>query len=249
MDAAPRDPWEFVDLFTGISMAIRSKLDRLDDWGRADGHDGQYRHDVVADEVALPLLHAAGLGVLSEESAGHDVDRPVVAVIDPIDGSTNASMGLPWFATSICAVDADGPLAAVVVNQALGVTYAAVRGDGARRDGARIHPTPCTELSDAIVVLNDLPPHRLGWRQYRVMGAAALDMCAVADGTFDGFMDYGVGLAPWDYLGALLVCREAGAVVEAVGGGSLTPLSHHHRTQLFAAATPELAVELAAAEY
>lgn len=238
------EPAALIDLFDEVATAIRAELDALSDWGRAHGHDSQYTHDVVADEIAVPMLTAAGLGVVSEESPAQDSTNGIIAVIDPIDGSTNASMGLPWFATSICAVDDDGPLAAVVVNQALGVSYRAIRGEGAWRDDARIAPNPTTELADAIVILNDLPPQHLGWRQYRVLGAAALDMCAVADGTADGFVDFGVGLSPWDYLGALLVCVEAGASVGRFAGGDLLDVSPTATVQPAVAATPELLAAL-----
>lgn len=238
------EPAALLDLFAEVAAAIRADLDGLADWGSADGHEGQYQHDVVADAVAVPMLTAAGLGVISEESPPVTTDSGVVAVIDPIDGSTNASMGLPWFATSICAVDADGPLAALVVNQALDVSYTAVRGEGARRDGARIAPAPTTDVSDAIVVFNDLPPRHLGWRQYRVLGAAALDLCAVADGTVDAFVDLGTGLAPWDYLGGLLICQEAGASVTALHGADLVTVDPTARLQPVAAATAELGDEL-----
>ncbi len=76
--------------------------------------------------------------MLSEESGRHHADRPVTVVLDPLDGSSNAARGLPWYATSLCAVDAEGPLAAVVVNQVSGARYEAVRGGGARRDGEPI---------------------------------------------------------------------------------------------------------------
>ncbi len=213
-----------VALFTEIAAEIRTELDSLVDWGKADGHPGQYQHDVVADAVAVPRLVEAGLGVLSEESGSRHLDRELVAVIDPIDGSTNASRGLPWFATSIAAVDRSGVCAAVVVNQALGTVYSATRGGGAWRDGARIACSPCKQLSDAIVVVNDYPP-KLGSRQFRVYGAAALDLCAVADGTFDGFLECGGGLSPWDYLGGVLICEEAGASLGSVDGRDLVTLN------------------------
>lgn len=235
-----------LDLFDDIASGIRDQLDRLHDWGAADGHASQYRHDVVADAVALPRLIDAGLGVVSEESGTHFLDRDIIAVIDPIDGSTNASIGLPWYATSIAAVDGDGLAASLVVNQALGVTYTAIRGQGAWRDGAAISPSLCLELSDAIVVVNDLPP-RLGARQFRVYGAAALDLCAVADGTFDGFADCGVGLAPWDYLGALLVCIEAGAAVGATTETELITTDPAVRVRPVVASTGPVRDELLAA--
>ncbi len=234
------EPAALVELFEDVATAIRAGLDELVDWGRAAGHDSQYAHDVVADEIAVPMLHAAGLGVVSEESPTRDADRPIVAVIDPIDGSTNASMGLPWFATSLCAVDADGMVAGLVVNQAIGVTWTATRGGGAFRDGARIAPSTCTSLDEAIVILNDRPPADLRPRQYRVLGAAALDMCAVADGTADAFADYGTGLKPWDYLGALLVCQEAGVAVGSFSGEELVSASADARRSPVVASSPSV---------
>ena len=228
------EPAALVELFENVATAIRAGLDELADWGRADGHDSQYRHDVVADDIAIPMLLDAGLGVVSEESPTRNTDRPIVAVIDPIDGSTNASMGLPWFATSIAAVDADGLVAGVVVNQALGVTYRATRGGGAFRDGTRIAPSTCDTLEDAIVIINDRPPAGFRPRQYRVLGAAALDMCAVADGTADAFADYGTGLAPWDYLGALLVCSEAGVAVGSFSDEDLVEAAEVRRSPVVA---------------
>ena len=83
-------------------------LGGLDDWGLAGTRPGQYHSDLAADAAALDVLGRAGVGVLSEESGAHDAGREILVVIDPIDGSTNASRGLPWFATSLCALDGDG---------------------------------------------------------------------------------------------------------------------------------------------
>ncbi|MCB1005503.1 MAG: hypothetical protein KDB35_15070, partial [Acidimicrobiales bacterium] len=186
--------------------------------------------------------------VLSEESGRTGPDDGVVVVVDPVDGSTNASRQLPWYATSLCAVDADGPRASLVRNLVTGRTYEAVRGGGAVVDGASAAPTACTNLGEAIVGLSGLPPRHLGWRQFRAMGAVALDLCAVADGTLDGFVDcspdaHGV----WDYLGALLVCREAGVPVVDAMGRELVVLDHRARRTPVAAATAPLLDELVVA--
>ena len=111
--------------------AVAGRARRARRLGAGGTRPGQYRSDLAADEAAVGILSDAGLGVLSEESGLHDADRPLLAVVDPLDGSTNASHGLPWYATSICVLDAEGPLAAVVVNQASGVRYDAVRAGGA----------------------------------------------------------------------------------------------------------------------
>ena len=230
-----------LDILHSVVSAIRRELDVLGDWGPARGHEGQYRHDEVADEVAIALLERAGLGVLSEESGLHHRERDLLVVIDPVDGSTNASRGLPWWATSLCALDADGPLAAVVANQVSGVRYVAVRGAGATCDGQRIAPSGCREMGDALVALSGYPNANLGWSQYRSLGAAALDMCAVASGNIDAFIDCSTHpLAPWDYLGALLVCQEAGAYVAELTGRDLVVREHGPRRIPVAAATREL---------
>ena len=75
--------------------------------------DGQYAVDLDADRACLDRLLSAGFSVLSEESGRQGPsDRPVV-VVDPLDGSTNASRGVPWFGTALCLVDDDGPAVAL----------------------------------------------------------------------------------------------------------------------------------------
>jgi myo-inositol-1(or 4)-monophosphatase len=223
------------------AKAVAGALAGLSDWGPSDDRRGHYKSDLVADEAAVSVLTGAGFGVFSEESGGHHLDRPIVVSLDPIDGSTNAWRGLPWWATSLCAVDSEGPLAAVVVNQATGERFEATRGGGAQRDGKAISPTSCTEVDEAIVAVSGYPADRLGWSQFRALGAAALDMCAVACGQLDAFVDWSFdALAPWDYLGGLLVCLEAGAAVVEPFGLDLGVHKDERRT-IVAAATPELA--------
>jgi fructose-1,6-bisphosphatase/inositol monophosphatase family enzyme len=198
----------------------------------------------VADEAAVAALTRAGLGVLSEESGLHHPDRDLLVVVDPVDGSTNASRKVPWWGTSLCALDAQGPLAAVVVNQASGTCWEAVRGRGARWDGAPILPSSCTTLADAVVGLSGLPPRHLGWGQYRSFGAVALDLCAVASGILDAFLDCGDDAhGPWDYLGGLLVCAEAGAGVADAWSRDLVVRVPTERRTIVAAGTPELLAE------
>jgi fructose-1,6-bisphosphatase/inositol monophosphatase family enzyme len=198
--------------------------------------------------VAVEVLVGHGLGVLSEETGRHHPDRAVTVVVDPLDGSTNASRGIPWFATSLCAVDADGPLAALVINLVDGTTYRAERGQGATVDGRPLKPSGSTELRSSLVALSGYPSRYLGWYQYRALGAAALDLCAVAAGIVDGYLDCSRDAhGPWDYLGGQLVCQEAGALVVDAGGRDLVVLEHPARRTPLAAATPELLAEIVAA--
>ncbi len=217
--------------------------------------DGQYRFDIAAEAAALEVLMKAGLSVLSEESGLREDSRTslrgdehLLAVVDPVDGSTNAHRGIPWYATSLCVLDGDGPLAAVVVDLAHGTRFEAARHGGARKDGVAISPSGCTRMGDAIVAVNGYPRRNIGWDQYRSLGAAALDMCAVAEGVVDAFaVSTGAELGPWDYMGAMLICVEAGAAVSEARGRDLVARGHADRRAPLAASTPELLVQLEAA--
>ncbi len=266
------EPADLLDLFDRLVAETAVALGELDDWGPSGLRVSQYQHDVVADDIIVGGLGEAGLGVLSEES-GLVGDAAVTVVVDPVDGSTNGSRGIPWFAASLCAVDAAGPLAALVVNLATGIRYRAVRGGGARRDRSNliagrglgvapdagpgpgpadgpagsvfadaehIGPSGCDRIEEAIVAFSGLPPKAGPWRQFRTLGAAALDLCAVADGTLDGYVDIDRAHGVWDYLGALLVCREAGVELVDHGGQDLVVLDPEARRGPVAGATPEV---------
>ncbi|HWD25288.1 MAG TPA: inositol monophosphatase family protein [Acidimicrobiales bacterium] len=237
-----------LELCRDVADAIHAALVELDDWSLAGTRPGQYRSDLAADEVAVEMLTSAGLGVLSEESGAHLSERALLAIVDPVDGSTNASRGIPWFATSIAVLDSEGPLAGFVVNQAIGTTYEAVRGEGARRDGKAIAPSGKRALEDSIIGISGFPVEYLGWRQFRALGAVALDLCCVADGTLDAYLDCSKSAhGGWDYLAGMLVCTEAGASFGDTEGRDPVVRTHLERRSPLAAATPELLGEVIAA--
>ena len=123
-----------------------------------------------------------------------------------------------------------------------GCRYDAVRGWGARRDGIEIKRESAPPLEDSLVAISGLPPKNLGWGQFRAFGSAALDLCAVADGRVDGYVDcspdaHGV----WDYLAAALICEEAGVVVADAQGRDLCVLDSDARRTPVAGAGPALA--------
>jgi len=235
---------ELLALFDAAAAAQQAAVATLSAADRRDRTDrrGQYRLDVVADDAVVPVLTTAGVRVLSEESgwSGPD-DAAVTVVVDPVDGSTNCARGLPYWAISLCAVDAHGPLCALVQDSVTGARYTAVRGQGAHVDGEPACTSRVTEIERAVVALAGTPSRTLRWRQYRALGSAALALCDLAAGRLDGYLD-GVFAqhAPWDYLGALLVCREAGATVADADGRALVELGPDVRRRVVAAATPEL---------
>ncbi len=245
------DGSEILTLFDRLTSHLIESLADLEDWGLSGQKDTQYQHDVVADEIMIGPLLEAGFRVLTEESGlvSDNPDADITVVVDPVDGSTNASHGLPWFATSLCAVDRAGPLAASVTNLASGDRFEAVRGEGLQATasvGRAGRPSEVTELCDALLAFSGLPPDHAGWRQFRAYGAAALDMCAVATGAFDGFVDVDGAHGVWDYLGAALICSEAGASVLDAEGRDLVTFDPAERRAPIVASTPELMEHLLA---
>jgi fructose-1,6-bisphosphatase/inositol monophosphatase family enzyme len=223
-------PESLLELFHEIADAVHEQLATVTDWGPSGVRDSQYVADLVADEAVLTRLRAAGCGVLSEESGSENLDRPIVVVVDPLDGSTNASRGVPHFATSLCAVDASGPLVSLVAHLAGGPRWWAVRGGGAWRDGRRIERLGVPTWEQSVVAVSGRPPESPGWAQYRSFGASAIDLCFVADGTVDAFIDMSPSAhGVWDYSGAMLVCAEAGVDVRDAQGRELLVLDHAAR--------------------
>lgn len=251
-ESRPVPPPEAERLLSVLTEAARAVRDALEGAGpdvlrRPGERPGQYQLDLVADRAVCAVLHAAGLRVLSEESGHSGPDSPdLLVVVDPVDGSTNASLGIPWYATSLCVLDDEGPLVGVVVDQISGSRFEAVRGQGARKDGRPLHPSGCTSLSEAVVGISGYPGAQPKWAQFRALGAASLDMCAVAAGVLDGYRVVGTSrLFVWDYVAAMLICNEAGASVSERDGQELVVRDASPRRPI-AAATPSLLAELSA---
>lgn len=172
-------------------------------------------------------------GLLGEEGAASPSTSGYTWVVDPIDGTVNYFYGMGHWAISLGVVDADGvPVAGVVHAPILGETFVAARGFGAHLLlGDQWHPLappPDVPLELALLatgfsydrerrrqmgaVFADLVPRV---RDFRRMGSAALDICAVAAGRVNGF--YERDLKPWDRIGAQAVAAEVGLTVHFIG--------------------------------
>lgn len=243
-------PESLLTLFDKTAVAIRDAVAPIvgaDRRARTD-RPGQYAIDVVADRAALEILGQVGVTVVSEESGITGApNASITVVIDPIDGSSNAARDIPYWATSLCALDREGPLAALVINHATGSSYRALRGNGATRDGRPLAPSTKTRVEDAVVGISNFPGRMLAWKQFRALGSCALALCDVAYGALDGYFDAGSVHAPWDYLGGYLICSEAGVQVIDTEDRPLGIADPNARRRLVAAGTPQLLQALRAA--
>ena len=234
---------DLLTLFDETAVAIRDAVAPLrgaDRRGRTD-RPGQYALDLVADKAALEVLHRVPATIVSEESGITGAkSAPITIVIDPIDGSSNAVRDIPYWATSLCALDREGPLAALVINHATGVSFRALRGKGATRDGEPLVPSTRTRVEDAVVGISNFPGRMLPWKQFRALGSCALALCDVAYGALDGYFDTGSVHAPWDYLGGLLVCTEAGVNIVDADDRDLALADPSAKRKIVAAGTPQL---------
>ena len=233
-----------LEVLDDAAAAVKSALDRLEEWGPTGGKPGQYHLDLAADAAALPVLHGAGLAVLSEES-GVSGDGPsgLLAVIDPVDGSTNAHRRVPFYSTSICVLDDGRTRVGLVRNHANGDRFAAVRRGGADKNGGAISPSACDQLRKAIVGISGFPGTSPGWAQFRALGAASLELLRSCRGRARR-VHGGRPRAPcfgWDYLAGLLVCREVGGGRRRTARGASSWSGTHRAGRPFVAATRALA--------
>ena len=172
--------------------------------------------------------------VLGEEfGTGADVDRRPkwCWVFDPIDGTTNYAHRLPIFCSSL-ALELDGqPLVAAVYDPNRKELFTAERGQGAWLNGQPLRVSAADALIDSLLVtgfhydVHKDPGEVIALfgtfisraRAVRRLGSAALDLCYVAAGRFDGFWEK--KLQPWDVAGGALIVMEAAGTVTAMSGG------------------------------
>lgn len=198
-----------------------------------------------------------GDAVVGEEHGGTAGGTRTSWVVDPIDGTVNFLYGLPWYAISVAAVQDGASVAGAVVEPATGRLWSAAAGEGATCDGVPLHVSGATDVSLSLLgtgfsysaerrvrqarMVGGLLPHV---RDVRRAGAASLDLCAVAAGWVDAYLEHGCNW--WDWAAAALIAAEAGAVVRTPGPtGSVPPDDGLGADALFAA-TPAIADELAA---
>jgi len=200
--------------------------------GMGAGGDLMKPVDLAAETAIVETLKHNGVSftLISEESGvkkiGDDPEECYVTV-DPVDGTTNLIHGLPFYASSI-AISSKPDIASVyagmVADLAHDVTYLAFEGEGAYRDGARIETSKAVSLDDAVVGLDMntyqgklVIPKVAGLiektRHIRHFGANALEICYVANGLTDAFIDIRGKIRTTDVAAGFLIVKEANGIV------------------------------------
>jgi myo-inositol-1(or 4)-monophosphatase len=192
----------------------------------------QFDHD---SETLLRrlLTEATPFPVVGEEQGGRAASGPQGATwyVDPIDGTTNFVHGHPFWCVSVGLHGPDGPLLGAVVAPSLATEWTAIVGEVATRSGKACVVSEVAQLDDALLATGFPYDRRTSpdnnfdafvaikkkCQAVRRCGSAALDMCLVADGTYDGYWEQ--KLKPWDVAaGAAIVVAAGGRVTNYEGG-------------------------------
>lgn len=243
-----------------IAPFLRAADQPQSDLGIGAGGDPIKGADLAAEKAIVEVLeeHEVSFTLVSEESGVKEYGRNALecfVTCDPIDGTTNLVRGVPFYATSI-AVSAepflDKVYAGLVADLFHDVTYVAELGKGAYRDGLRVMPSANVSLEEAVVGvdLNSYNVDRVVPRLMELMrrtkhlrhfGANALELCYVADGKTDAFIDIRGKLRTTDMAAAWLILREAGALISSPEGEELrVKLDPKQKVEFVASANTKL---------
>lgn len=198
--------------------------------------------DIKAEKMIVKALKKEfpQYGFMAEESYAQDTKKDQW-IIDPLDGTTNFAHGFPFFCVSI-ALEKDGQTrAAAVYDPMHQELFTAIQGHGAYLNKKKIRVSKVTELSSAFLAtgfsydfkntknnnIDNFKKFLMSSMAVRRAGAAAIDLCYVACGRFDGFWE--MGLQPWDSAAAVLIIQEAGGTVSLFDG---SPFSNYKKNIL-----------------
>ena len=175
--------------------------------------------------------------VMGEEGARIETGSEYKWYVDPLDGTTNFAHGYPVFCVSLAVERSGQRIAGVIYDPTRDEMFTAALGCGAGLNGEAIHVSTTATLGECLVgtgfpsqkrhknpniyFYHQLTLHTHGVRR---AGSAALDLCNVASGRYDGFWEF--NLNPWDTAAGVLIVQEAGGRVTDFSGGEFQIASH-----------------------
>jgi myo-inositol-1(or 4)-monophosphatase len=174
--------------------------------------------------------------IVAEEGGNYKSNSDYCWYVDPLDGTTNFAHGFPVFCVSLGLALRDEVIAGVIYDPTRDELYTAERGSGAFRNGQPLRVSRIDALSEGLLATG-FPPHSTDHErnlQYyfhftrvshgvRRAGSAALDLCTVAAGRFEGFWE--LKLNPWDKAAGVLMVTEAGGQITDLSGGPFNLLA------------------------
>jgi myo-inositol-1(or 4)-monophosphatase len=183
--------------------------------------------DILAEKIIVSEIrkHFPDHSILAEERTATCQESDYRWVIDPLDGTTNYAHGFPIFCVSIALTKNNEPILGVVYDPTRDELFVAEKSKGARLNGRRLYVSSESDLSRSLLATGfpyDIRETRINnfdhfhnfairAQAVRRAGSAALDLCYVAAGRFDGFWE--MKLAPWDLAAGSLMVSEAGGTV------------------------------------
>jgi myo-inositol-1(or 4)-monophosphatase len=187
--------------------------------------------DQVAEDCIINFLreHPLCRVLISEESGRVDMDGEYGTIfLDPLDGTFNAVVGIPFYALSLAYAEQGIVLQAFVHDLVSRETFTAVRGGGAFLDGKPIRVSRTANLNESALSIygRKFDPRRVMFlgqkiRRWRLLGASALELSYIGCGRIDGFIDLRGTLRVTDAAGGMLVCTEAGGQVSDLDGNPI----------------------------
>jgi myo-inositol-1(or 4)-monophosphatase len=196
-------------------------------------------YDLKCEAFIIEQLkeHFSDYTLIGEESWGGGEKSEKAIYIDPIDGTTNFIHGIPHLAVSIGIYEKGIGLMGVVYNPILDEMFYAQKNGGAYLNGKALQVSSQKSLQQSLIgtgfpyakvnrgaeyewVMQNLGTLLPNIRDIRRLGAAALDLCYLAQGKIDGF--YEVDLKPWDVAAGMIILAEAGGVYSNVDGKDYT---------------------------
>jgi len=223
--------------------------------------------DMVAEEKVIDVLEDAGrpLTLISEEigelKIGNEPSE-VVFVVDPLDGTSNAVKNIPAYGISIAIADTQDKSPELltisdvelgfVKNFATGDIYEALKGKGSLMNGKNLIPSPKEDISSSSIgaYVYRAKKRKIDVlcetiRRMRILGSVAIELCYVADGKYEAFMDLRGNLRLVDIAAAKLIVEEVGGVVTDERGMALNgKLNVRERTAMIAASNTILHKEI-----